>query len=176
MARTLLRFLAGAALGAVVWWYLTPVYNEVVAGPCAGILRFDRRLRDIKSAPEERWIQFRSASGRFPPVKIPADQLTYNFILYAGLIATDRRMFRDRHVVMTIIGIVVLFVAHVAAFAVVAESSFATVLGDWSEAHYVELEARVWVTLQMFYRLLAMFAIPFAVWWWPRRSSMTISV
>ena len=176
MARTLLRFLAGAALGAVVWWYLTPGYNDVVALPCAGILRFDRRLRDIKSAPEQRWIQLRSASGRFPPVKIPADQLTYNFILYAGLIATDRRMFRDRHVVMTIIGIVVLFVAHVAAFTVVAESSFATVLGDWSEAHYGELEARLWVALQMFYRLLAMFAIPFAVCWWPRRGSMTISV
>ena len=169
MARTLLRFLAGAAVGAVVWWYLTPGYNEVVARPCVGVLRFDRRLRDIKSAPEQRWIQLRSARGRFPPVKIPADQLTYNLILYAGLIATERRMFRDQHVVMVIIGIVVLFVAHVAAFVVVTESSYATVLGEWSEAHFGELEANVWVALQMFYRLVAMFAIPFALWWWPRR-------
>jgi len=169
MARTLLRFFAGAVVGAVVWWYLTPGYNEIVARPCAGVLRFDRRLRDIKPAPEQRWIQFRSASGGFPPVKIPADQLTYNLILYAGLMATERRMFRDQYVVIMLIGIVVLFVAHVAAFAVVTEGLFATVLGPWSEAHYSELEARVWVALQMFYRLVAMFAIPFALWLWPRR-------
>ena len=169
MARTLLRFLAGAAVGAVVWWYLTPGYNEVVARPCVRVLRFDPRLRDIKTAPEQRWLQFRSASGRFPPVKIPADQLTYNLILYAGLVATERRMFRDRHVLMILIGIVVLFVVHIAAFAVVTESSYATVLGEWSESHYGELEANVWVALQMFYRLVAMFAIPFALWWWPLR-------
>jgi hypothetical protein len=169
MARTLLRFLAGAAVGAVVWWYLTPGYNEVVARPCVRVLRFDHRLPDIKSAPEQRWLQLRSESGRFPPVKIPADQLTYNLILYAGLIATERRMFRDRQVLMTIVGIMVLFVAHIAAFAAVSESSYATVLGEWSEAHYGELEANIWVALQMFYRLVAMFAIPFALWWWRLR-------
>jgi hypothetical protein len=85
------------------------------------------------------------------------------------LIATERRMFRDRHVLMIIVGIVVLFLVHIAAFAAVTESSYATVLGEWSESHYGELEANVWVAVQMFYRLVAMFAIPFALWWWPLR-------
>jgi len=57
-----------------------------------------------------------------------------------------------------------------AAFGIVIESSYATLLGVWSETHYSALEGRTWLELQSFYKLLLMFAIPFALWWWGRRT------
>src|SRR3954453_7711287 len=89
--RNVLRFLAGAIAGALLWWYAAPAYDAFVAAAAEPILRLDARFHDADTAERGRWVIVRSASGKFGMATLPADQMTYNVILFIALLATVRR-------------------------------------------------------------------------------------
>jgi hypothetical protein len=165
MWQTPLKFLLGAIAGTLLWWHAAPQYDQFVARCGAVVLRADARLRDIDAAERDRWTLLRSASGAFPTALIPTDQLTYNVILFIALLATRRGLLRRRNLRVAVAGIVVMFVVHVLAFAIVSESTYSMAQGQWSDRHYDELAQNAWLYAAMFYRLIAMFAVPFGVWW-----------
>jgi hypothetical protein len=162
MLRSALRFFAGAALGLIVWWYGTPAYNAALA-KAATIIRVDHRFADARITPVGRAVEV------FPPGapsrSLPADQLTYNIILLAGLFATNRRFFRDRNMRNFAIAIGVLVLSHWLALITTIQADYAQRLGDWSEQHYGNIERFIWAECEYFYRLVGMFGIAFACWW-----------
>ena len=158
MWRDALRFLAGALAGALLWWYAAPVYDAFVAAAAEPVLRVDARFHDADTAERGRWILVRSATGRFRMGTLPADQMTYNVILFLALIATVRRP-RWRRVA---IAVAVLFVSHVLTFVVGVESLYASGRGAEST------EANVWMMANLFLRVVGMLAVAFGCWWWVR--------
>ena len=155
MLRSALRFIIAAAVALAVWWYGTPAYDAMLAR-AATVLHFDRRFADVQIVPAGRAIEVRDG---VPPLSIPADQLTYNFILLAGLFAMNRNLRQF------ILCAVILAITHWLAFVCSVESSYAQRFGDWSAAHYGDAERYVWALLEYFYRLVGMFGIAFACWW-----------
>ncbi len=87
---------------------------------------------------------------------MPADQLTYNVILFVALLATVRRPWWRRMAV----AVIVLFVSHVLTFAVAAESLYA------SGRDPTSFEANVWLMAALFFRVVGMLAVAFGCWWW----------
>ena len=162
MLRSALKFVIGAALGLIVWWYGTPAYNGVLAAT-ANVIRADPRFRDARVIAVGRNVEVirRGAPSR----AIPADQLTYNIVLLAGLFATNARFFRDRNIRRLLLSIAIVMAAHWLALLVTIESEYAQRAGDWSEVHYTQPERYVWALAEYFYRLVGMFGIAFACWW-----------
>jgi len=156
MLRNALRFVAGAVAGALLWWYAAPAYDAFVADAAARLLHLDRRLFDLDAAERGRWVLLRSASGAFRTATVPADQLTYNVILFVALLATVRRPWWRRMAV----AVIVLFVSHVLTFAVAAESLYA------SGRDPTSFEANVWLMAALFFRVVGMLAVAFGCWWW----------
>jgi hypothetical protein len=156
MLRNVLRFLAGALAGALLWWFAAPAYHAFVGTAATPLLRLDPRLRDADTAERGRWVLVRSASGAFRLAAMPADQMTYNVILFVALLATVRRP-RWRRVA---IAVIVLFASHVVTFAAATESTYA---GGRDPA---SVEANVWMMAQLFLRVVGMLAVAFGCWWW----------
>lgn len=131
-----LRFIAGAAAGFAIWLYATPAYNDFLC-----------RLLHIFGA-------FVKADGRsivamragFTDAHIPADQLTYNFILFAGLVAA-----MTPRVLSLIAATIVLLAFHPLALAINIEAAFT--------------KSQFWISLDFLYRIGGMFAIAFACWY-----------
>src|SRR5437762_360620 len=121
MWRNALRFAAGAIAGALLWWYAAPAYDAFVGAAAEPVLRLDARFHDADTAERGRWVIIRSATGKFRMATLPADQMTYNVILFLALMATVRRP-RWRRVA---IAVVVLFLSHVITFVVGTESLYA---------------------------------------------------
>lgn len=162
MLRNALRFAAGAVAGALLWWYATPQYNAVVGAAAAQLLRLDHRLYDIDAAERGRWVLLRSASGTFGIATIPAEQITYNVILFAALVATVRRPSWRR----LAIAVAILFASHVVTFAVATESTYA------NGRDPAAAEANSWMMAQLFLRVVGMLAVAFGCWWWVAARSM----
>ena len=162
MLRSALRFIAGAVLALIVWWYATPAYNALLA-KAATAIHVDRRFAGARIVPVDRKIEV------FPPAaparSIPADTLTYNVILLAGLFATNRDFFRDRNMRRFALAIAIVAVTHWLALMFSIEADYAQRLGDWSDQHYSDVERFVWAEGEYFYRLVGMFGIAFACWW-----------
>lgn len=168
MLRTALRFIAGAAAGIAIWWYATPAYNEWLAAAARVELRWDKRITGAAIEPRDRAIVVRPGTAA-PGIEIPADQLTYNIVLFAGLIAAipPRRIWRG------LAALIVLLAFHAIAAAITIESTYATRAGAWSEAHYIPIAQNFWSSLDFMYRLGGMFAVAFVCWyaatWSPAR-------
>jgi len=158
MWRDALRFAAGALAGALLWWYAAPSYDAFVAAAAEPVLRLDSRFHDIDTAERGRWVLIRSATGRFRMGTLPADQMTYNVILFVALMATVRRP-RWRRVA---IAVAILFASHVITFVVGVESLYAS--GRDAES----TEANVWMMANLFLRVVGMLAVAFGCWWWVR--------
>lgn len=156
MWRNALRFSAGAIAGALLWWYAAPAYDAFVAAAAEPIIRLDARFHDADTTGRGRWVIVRSATGRFRMATLPADQMTYNVILFAALMATVRRPRWSR----IAIAIVALFLSHVITFAIGTESLYAS--GRDPDA----LEANVWMMANLFLRVVGMLAVAFGCWWW----------
>jgi hypothetical protein len=156
MLRNALRFLAGALAGALLWWYAAPAYDAVVAKAAEPLLRLDKRFHDLDTAERGRWVILRSAGGKFRMGELPADQMTYNVILFLALMATVRRPRWGR----AAIAVAVLFVSHVITFAVGAESLYANGRDPSST------EANIWMMANLFLRVVGMLAVAFGCWWW----------
>lgn len=156
MLRNALRFLAGALLGALVWWYAAPAYDAFVGAAAEPILRLDARFHDADTSGRGRWVLVRSASGAFRMATLPADQMTYNVILFIGLLATVRRPRWGR----VAIAVVVLFLTHAITFAVGTESLYA------SGRDPAAVETNIWMMANLFLRVVGMLAVAFGCWWW----------
>ena len=167
MFRSALRFVAGAAAGSLVWLLLTPAYNSVLAFAAQPLLRIDPRLRGVEVRGLEDRVQARGGEERLglPRVVIPAGQLTYNLVLFAGLFATERGLFRGRAFRRFLAALLALMATHVLAFVVSIEATFATRLGTWSDTNYSALLQDFWNSAEYAYRLAGMFAIAFGLWW-----------
>lgn len=96
-----------------------------------------------------------------PSIQVPADQLTYNIILFAGLMAAapPRRLWRG------LAAFAVLVIFHGLAIATTIEATYATRAGAWSNAHYSPAAQDFWNSIAFIYRLGGMFAIAFVCWY-----------
>ncbi len=157
-------FLAGLALGVVLWATLTPAYNSVLAPATQFLLRADRRLAPAVLVPQERTI-FVTSSTPMPTATIPADQLTYNIILMLALFASNVRPWRVANLRGLAIAMLILFVSHCVGLAISIESTYAVRQGVWSEQHYSDAAANVWQTAEVVFRIVGMFGVVFASWW-----------
>jgi hypothetical protein len=146
-----LRFLVGAAIGFAIWWYATPAYDDLL---CEILQRFGVHAVAVDRAVRAGGI------GR-PDIQVPADQLTYNFVLFIALTAA----IPTRKVWRLLIALFILLAIHPAALAVTIETTWATRAGPWSKSHYSALEQQVWTSIDFLYRLGGMFAIAFVCWY-----------
>lgn len=161
MLLKLVRFAAAFIAGMMLWWYATPHYNAFLARAAEPLVRIDRRLRSADLTAVGRSVV---VTG-LPTARIPADQLTYNVVLFVALFATIPVLFRKRAMKMFVICIAILVVTHIIALAVSVESTCATQLRDWSESRYPDGEQDFWTATEYVYRLAGMFGISFALWW-----------
>ncbi|HUP50462.1 MAG TPA: hypothetical protein VNA04_16935 [Thermoanaerobaculia bacterium] len=177
MLRSALRFAAGAAAGILLWLYVTPTYHVVLVAAAEPLMRADPRLRHAEVLPSHRRITARGGTERpeLPAVLIPADQLTYNVILFLGLFATNPAPFRDRGVRRLAIALAILFATHALAVVAAIEATYATGTGPWGDRNYAPMEQDFWVALEYGYRLAGMFGIAFGCWWMTRQSAAVSS-
>lgn len=96
---------------------------------------------------------------------LPADDLTFDVILFLSLAATTPGLFRDRAVRGTILSLAILFALHVLALVAGVEGLYATRLGEWSAAHYGALTRNLWATAAHFWRFVGCYAAAFLLWW-----------
>ncbi len=169
MFRNALRFLAGALAGALLWWFAAPAYDAVVAKAAEPLLHLDKRFRDLDTAERGRWIILRSAGGKFRMGELPADQMTYNVILFIALMATVRRPRWGR----AAIAAAAFVFSHVITFAIGTESLYASGRDPSS------IEANVWMMANLFLRVVGMLGVAFGCWWWasvPNRARLAAPV
>ena len=164
MLRRLLKFAAGLAIGFAVWIALIPVYREVLAREGV-IVRIDRRYADIEMITRGSSFFVRSATGSFPPITLPADELTYNTILLFALFAMNEAPFSTRNVKRFLIALVIVLALHPFGLFISTEATYALRVRKWSEVHYGGLAGDVWGSLETFWRLVGMFGVVFAAWW-----------
>ena len=155
-----LRLIAGAAAGFLIWWYGALFYDGLLSAGAEQLLSFDQRLCKAHLVADRRSIEVTPHLCVAPKATIPADQLTYNFILLAALFAMS---FRSAQSLLVSISIVA--VTHVLSLVVAVEAAYAGRMGTWSERHYSTLEANDWVAADFWWRLVGMFAIVFVCWW-----------
>jgi hypothetical protein len=145
-----LRFIAGAVVAIAIWWYATPAYDALL---CRAL-----HLVGVVAEPLGRAVTV-SRVGALP-IHVPADQLTYNFILFAGLVtAMPPRVWRG------IVAFLVLCVVHAIALYTTIEATYALHLGAYSESHYSSLAQDFWKSAEFIYRIGGMFAISFVCWY-----------
>jgi len=106
---------------------------------------------------------------------LPADDLTFDVILFFALAATTRGLFRDRAVRGTLASLAILFALHVLALVAGVESFYATRLGEWSAAHYGAFARNLWATAAHFWRFVGCYAAAFLLWWSLVRSSSSMA-
>jgi hypothetical protein len=131
-----LRFVIGAAIAFAIWWYATPAYNDLLCR----ILRIFGTL----VAANGRTVDAMHAG--FANAHIPADQLTYNVVLFTGLVAA-----KPPRVFATIVATLVLLAIHPFAL--------------WIDIEAVFTKDDLWIALDFLYRIGGMFAIAFACWY-----------
>ena len=159
--RSALKFLAGAVAAGFLYFWATPVYDAFLARATTPLLRIDPRLRNVIAEREERKIRVRGFEDlELPNVVIPADELTYNVIIFGGLVAMRRGRLKRTAVVC-----LALVATHILAVAVTCEAAYATALGAWSDKHYSGNEQDFWTAIDYVYRLAGLFAVAFALWW-----------
>ena len=164
MLRRLLKFVAGLAVGFTLWTWTLPAYLELLARE-GMIVRIDRRYFDIDMITRGRSLFARSATGAFPPITLPADELTYNTILVFALFAMNDDTFSRRNLKRFAIALLVVLALHPVGLLISAESTYSARVPPWSEQHYGAFAENVWVMLETFWRLVGMFGVVFALWW-----------
>lgn len=171
MRRRLASFIIGLVVAAVLWAWLATPYNHVLAFATEPLLRIDRRYADADLTPRDHIIRVESAHGSFPPIDMPAEQLTYNFIFLVALFASNPRPFRDRNAAAFAISFLIVAAFQVLGTFASIESTFAARSGRWSELQYGDFAANAWLLTELFYRLVGMFGIVFACWYASTRES-----
>ena len=160
MPAKILRFVLGAATGFALWRYGTSLYAAVVA-PVAEIVLRPFAVLQLASVGMDLDV----TGGAVPKVHIPFSELTYNVILFLGLFATIRGLFRDRKIVGFALAAMVLYLTHVLATAADIMSTYSNRLGVWSSAHFSGNAQDFWLAVDYVYRIGGMFGIAFALWY-----------
>jgi hypothetical protein len=164
MLRRLASFVIGLAIAIAIWVPGVHVYNRFLAAITQPLVGLDSRLAGADLVANGRSIAVRSPRGNFPPIELPADQLSYNVILLLGLFASNRSPLRDRNVRAFAISLLIVIALHPIGALISIESTYAGRVGEWSEQHYGDFAADAWLVAEMFYRLVGMFGIVFACW------------
>ena len=167
MLRSALRFIAGAIAGTLLWSWGGDAYHAVIARASEPVVNIDLRLRhaEVRGAGSKVNARGDDVEPSLPRVIIPADQLTYNIILFLALFAMNRELLTKESLKRFAFALAVLFAAHVLALAVSIEATYATRLSAWSEQHYRPLEQDFWTAAEYAYRLAGMAAVAFGCWW-----------
>jgi hypothetical protein len=148
--RRVFSFIAGAAVAIAIWWYATPAYDAVL---CSAL-----RFSGIAAEPLGRAVTVTRAGA--PSIQVAADQLTYNIILFAGLVAAmPPRIWRG------IVAFIVLCIVHAIALYTTIEATYALRAGAYSESHYSSLAQDFWNSADFLYRIGGMFALAFVCWY-----------
>lgn len=155
-----LRFFVGAFVAFLVWWYATLFYDGALAFAAERILQFDQRLCNAHLVAEERKVVATPHLCVAPTATIPADQLTYNMILFGALFAMRFRSFQSFFAALF-----VLVVSHILSLALSIEATYAARVGAWSARHYGGLESDLWVGTEFWWRIVGMLALVFILWW-----------
>lgn len=155
-----LRFFLGAFVAFLVWWYAALFYDGALAFAAERILQFDQRLCNAHLVADERKVEVAPHLCVAPKVEIPADQLTYNMILFGALFAMRFRNFQS-----FLAALFVLVVSHILSLALSIEATYAGHAGGWSDRHYGPLEQDFWVGAEFWWRIVGMFALVFIMWW-----------
>jgi hypothetical protein len=159
------RAVVALALAAAGWSWLAAPYNTLLAHATQPLVRFDPRLSGADVTARSEAIAVDSPRGAFPEVVVPASQLTYNVILLVALFASNIKPLRDRNVIGFFVSLAIVMLLHPLGTLISIESTYATRLGAWSEAHYGNFAANFWLLAEMFWRLVGMFGVVFAAWW-----------
>lgn len=164
---TLAKAVVGFVAGLALWWGLAPAYASVMARSAEPVIRVFERPRVTQLRAEQREVIVDRID--FPPASprpgIPADDLTFNFILFTTLFAAVRNTFSNRNVVSFLSGCVILYVTHVLGLIAEIESIYALKLGPWSVANYGPFARNFWGAAAHFYRLVGVYAFAFIIWW-----------
>ncbi len=167
--RLVLKGLAGFVAGVLLWAFLTPVYDRLIAAGAEKVLRAFENPPVTQLRPKEDGYttvdrdDFDKRSRQRPA--IPIKDLTFNIALVTALFAASRRTFSDRNIGGFLLAAVCLALTHVLGAVFEVMSIYVAKLGMWSTVHYSSLERNVWGVLNHFYRLVLMYAIGFALWW-----------
>ena len=158
------RFIAGFVVATVVWLWVSPLLARGMAVATQPLLRLDARFHDAQLSASESMVSVDAPHGTFPQTKYPADQLTFNTILLVALFASNKRPWRDRNILAFLISLGFVLALQPLALLVTIETYYA-VFTKWGETQFSSVAANVWLVLQMFWRLIGMFAVVFACWW-----------
>ena len=177
--RAAARMAAGFAAGLAFWFALSAPYEKTVAATAGFLIRtFEAPAVTSLSAPGG---EIRVDRSDFPPASprpgLPAADLHFNFVLLAALFAFVPHPFEPKHFLRFWLAALGLWAIHVLALVFQVESTYATRLGAWSQAHYGGFARNAWGAGFHFYQIAGRFAAPFALWWlavkpevWPRRT------
>jgi len=138
-----------------VWWYGALVYNGALSFAAERVLQFDHRLCGPHLIADGRKVEVSPRLCVVPTATIPADELTYNIILFAALFAM-----RNRNALTFFGSLIALIVTHALSLALSVESTYARMGGKFSP-----LESEIWTGTEFWWRLAGMFAFVFAMWW-----------
>jgi len=163
--RRIAQFIIGLAAGTLLWTWLAEPYDGALAWATQPLVRIDARLRDADLVARGDRIDVVSDRGLFPPVNIPAPQLTFNVILLIALFASNRRPFSDRNLRTFAISLAIVLLLHPIGLLISVESTYATRVGEWSDAHYGSVGANAWLIGELIWRLAGMFGVAFGCWW-----------
>ena len=150
-----LRFFVGAVAGFLVWWYASLFYNGTLSFAAERLLQLDHRLCGPHLVADDRKVDVSPRDCVVPLATIPADQLTYNMILFAALFAM-----RFRSATSFIASLIALIVTHTLSLALSVESTYSRILKSYSP-----MESNIWTGAEFWWRLAGMFAFVFVCWW-----------
>jgi len=165
LLRRIAQFIIGLAVGTLLWAWLAEPYDGLLARVTQPLVRIDARLRDADLVARGDHIDVVSDRGLFPPVNIPAPQLTFNVILLVALFASNRRPFSDRNLRSFAISLLIVLLLHPIGLLISVESTYATRVGAWSDAQYGSAASNAWLMGELFWRLAGMFGVAFGCWW-----------
>jgi hypothetical protein len=159
------RFIVGLAAGFALWWSCGNAWNHVLASITQPLMKIDRRISDGNLVAIGHTIVVQPMRDTLPSATLPADQLTFNVILLIALFASNRAPFSDRNMKAFAIAFLVVLLLQSIGLFISVESTYANQQAAWSDQHYGETAARIWINAEVFYRLIGMFGVVFAAWW-----------
>lgn len=163
-----LKVLAGFLVGLALWTLATPLYNRLLAGSAATVMRAFEDPKVTRLRPAEGHFVTVDRADFDPRSKrpgIPLRDLTFNVVLLTALFAASPRVFSSRNVGGFLVAMVALGLTHIFGTIVEVMSIYVSKLGMWSTVNYSDFERNLWGVLNHFYRLVLMYAIAFGLWW-----------
>jgi len=161
----IVRLVVGLVAGIALWWTCGDAWNRALAVMTQPLMKIDRRIADGDLVAVGHTIVVQPTRDTMPMATLPADQMTFNVILLVALFASNRAPFSDRNMKAFAIAFVIVLLLHPIGLFISIESTYANQQAAWSDQHYGETAARIWINAEVFYRLIGMFGVVFAAWW-----------